>query len=81
MRFLRRSGQTVADLRRSVRTDLLSTRLRSKVAGTGTEAERQERLATFVKDFTGRWQEATTCSPRYHAGKVCRPLTRQAPGR
>ena len=61
-RYLRRSGQTSADVRLRVRTDLLTQRLRDlAVEGATTPAEERERLDAFVAAFRRKWRARTVC--------------------
>lgn len=61
-KFLKTSGQTPEDIRHRVELDLLSNRIRERVAGGG---DKQKALDRFVKDFTRRWQARTRCRPAY----------------
>jgi SurA N-terminal domain len=64
--FLRGSGQTMADLRRRVRVDLLANRLRRRAIGDATDPEEQQRrVEAFVADFRARWRSVTLCTPRF----------------
>ena len=62
-RFLRRSGQTLADLRLRVRQDLLSSRLRDRaLEGIDDPEEQMARLDAFVTDYRMRWLAQTRCT-------------------
>lgn len=60
-RFLRQSGQTVTDLLLRVRLDLLSTKLRDRVAPHGD----QKALDRFVREFQAEWPPRTYCLSGY----------------
>jgi hypothetical protein len=65
-KFLRSSGQTVADLLFRVRLNLLSTRIQRRVvAGERTAAGRQRALEHFFKAFRETWRARTYCVPAY----------------
>jgi len=71
-RFLRRSGQTVADVKLRVRTDLLADRLRAHaVRGAKTPRGQQKRVDRFVKRFTARWKARTICVEGYVSEWEC----------
>jgi hypothetical protein len=73
-RFLRDSGQTVADLLFRVQLSLLSARLQKRVVrGLHSAAARQRALSRFVTGFRERWTVQTVCEPSYvvpDCGKV-----------
>jgi hypothetical protein len=65
-RFLRKSGQTVADLIFRVELNLLSERIqKSVVAGHRSASSKEHALAQFVKTFKVKWQAQTYCSSEY----------------
>jgi hypothetical protein len=65
-RFLRRTGQTDADVRHRVRLDLLSDRIRDDVIGGEKRARvQQRRLDEFIAAFFARWHAQTLCTPRF----------------
>ncbi len=71
-RFLRTSGQTVADVKRRVRQDLLSQRISKRVVGDAKTAEGQwRRLDRFIVDFTARWRAVTVCGEGFTSGDDC----------
>jgi hypothetical protein len=60
--FLKRSGETVADLLLRVRLNLSSMAIQQQiVAGQTTEAGRDQALANFVTSFSARWRAQTYC--------------------
>ncbi len=64
--FLKRSGQTVADLMFRVKLNLLSQRIEKRVVSGHRGAKSQQRaLARFVKDFKRKWQAQTYCAAQY----------------
>jgi hypothetical protein len=64
--FLRRSGQTVADLMLRVRLNLLSARIQHDVeAGLRSAHARHQALSRFVHEFKARWTAQTYCAPAY----------------
>ena len=62
--FLKRSGQTVADLLLRVRLNILSERLQGKVLA-GHRGKRDDRLALerFIHAFKAKWTAQTYCEP------------------
>lgn len=61
-RFLRNSGQTVADLLLRVRLNMLSEAIQKRVAGSAKGAQAKQRaLSEFIKGFKVRWQAQTIC--------------------
>jgi hypothetical protein len=64
--FLRKSGQTVADLLFRVRLNLLSTGIQRHVlAGHRGAKSRQRALGGFVQEFKLKWTAQTYCEPGY----------------
>jgi hypothetical protein len=64
--FLRKSGQTVADLLFRVRLNLLSTGIQRHVlAGHRGAKSRQRALGGFVHEFKLKWTAQTSCEPGY----------------
>jgi hypothetical protein len=64
--FLRKSGQTVADLLFRVRLNLLSTGIQRHVlAGRRGAKSKQRALGSFVKEFKLKWTAQTYCEPGY----------------
>jgi hypothetical protein len=64
--FLRKSGQTVADLLFRVRLNLLSTAIQRHVlAGHRGAKSRQRALGGFVQEFKLKWTAQTSCEPGY----------------
>lgn len=65
-RFLRDSGQTVADLIFRVELNLLSGRIqKSVVAGDRGASSKKRALSEFVKTFKATWQAQTYCASEY----------------
>ncbi|MGD1056554.1 MAG: hypothetical protein ABR992_03990 [Solirubrobacteraceae bacterium] len=65
-RFLRKSGQTVADLMFRVELNLLSERIeKSVVAGHRGALSKQRALSRFVKAFKAKWRPQTYCASEY----------------
>jgi hypothetical protein len=65
-RWLRRSGQTLADVRRRVRIELLINGVRRRVIGDAKTPEgQQRRLDRFLVEFRARWRAQTLCTPRF----------------
>jgi hypothetical protein len=65
-RFLRQSGETVADLLFRVELNLLSQRVQKHVLAAHHSASSKERaLSPFVKTFKARWQAQTYCAAQY----------------
>ncbi len=71
-RFLRDSGQTVADIKWSVKTSLLTDRLRHAVTeGAFTRREERERLDAFVAEFSRKWRARTACRAPWVSESEC----------
>ena len=65
-RFLRASGQTIADLLMRVRLNILSSAIQRRVAASAEGAKAKERaLSEFIKGFKARWQAQTVCVPAF----------------
>ena len=65
-KFLRQTGETVADLLLRIRLNLLSQRIQSEVvAGHHGERARQQALKRFAEGFKARWMAQTYCEPAY----------------
>jgi hypothetical protein len=65
-RFLRQSGETVADLLFRVELNLLSEWVQKRVvAGHHSASSKERALSNFVKAFKARWQAQTYCAPQY----------------
>ncbi len=65
-KFLKRSGQTVADILLRVRLSILSERIqRSVQAGYRGARSRQHALESFVHEFKADWTAQTYCAPAY----------------
>jgi len=65
-KFLRKSGQTVADLMFRVELNLLSERIqKSAIAGHHGAASKERALSQFVKAFKAKWQAQTYCASEY----------------
>jgi hypothetical protein len=65
-RFLRESGQTVADLMFRVELNLLSSRIQRRVlAGHHTGRSQRRALSRFVRTFKSNWQRQTYCVSPY----------------
>lgn len=76
-KFLRRSGQTVADLLFRVRLQLLSSRVEKQVVAGQHGAASERALAGFVREFHTKWLARTYCAPGYaikDCGHVQAPL-------
>jgi foldase protein PrsA len=74
-RFLRTTGQTVADVRRRVRSDMLWERLQARaVRGAKTDRGTTRRLARFEERFTARWRAVTVCDEDYDSRDECGTL-------
>jgi hypothetical protein len=66
--FVKRSGQTVADLMLRVELNLLSARIQKRVvAGHHSQASKELALKHFVKRFKRKWRARTYCVPKYAA--------------
>ena len=64
--FLRKSGQTVADLMLRVELNLLSVRIqKSVVAGHRTPSSQQHAVSQFLNAFKVKWQAQTYCASEY----------------
>jgi hypothetical protein len=64
--FLRKSGQTVADLLYRVELNLLSARIQKRVvAGHHSPASQERALSQFVKAFKAKWEPQTYCASEY----------------
>jgi hypothetical protein len=64
--FLRKSGQTVADLLFRVELNLLSERIQKHVvAGHRSAASQRRALSQFVKAFKMKWEAQTYCASEY----------------
>jgi len=71
-RFLRESGQTLADIKRRVRLDMLSNRLRDRaVRGAKTPRGQMRRLDRYVERFNARWKAKTICLEGYGSEYEC----------
>jgi hypothetical protein len=65
-KFLRSSGETVANLLFRVRLDLLSAQIQKQVLAGHRGARTQQRvLSNFVGEFKSRWTAQTYCEPAY----------------
>lgn len=65
-RFLKQSGQTVADLLLRVRLNMTSERLQKlALAGHHGAHSREHALERFVHDFKAKWTAQTYCVPAY----------------
>lgn len=65
-KFLRDSGQTVADLLFRVELNLLSAGIQKQVvAGHHGAASKRRALSQFVKSFKAKWQAQTYCAAEY----------------
>jgi hypothetical protein len=66
VKFLRKSGQTAADLLFRVELNLLSERIQESVtAGDRSQSSRLQALSQFVKAFKLKWQAQTYCASEY----------------
>jgi hypothetical protein len=64
--FLRKSGQTIADLLFRVEVNLLSERIQKRVvAGHHGAASQLRALSQFVKAFKAKWEPQTYCAVEY----------------
>jgi hypothetical protein len=64
--FLRKSGQTVADLLYRVELNLLSQRIQKRVvAGHHGPTSQERALSQFVKAFKAKWEPQTYCASEY----------------
>jgi hypothetical protein len=76
-RFLRRSGQTAADIRLRVRMGLFSDKLRAlATAGAATPEEQQAQLDEFVVAFHQKWRARTACRPPWVTELDCGATSR-----
>ncbi len=65
-RFLKRSGQAVADILFRVRLSILSERIqKAVVAGHHGARSRRHALESFVHEFKAEWKAQTYCAPTY----------------
>jgi len=65
-KFLRSSGQTIADLLMRVRLNMLSGAIQRHVAASAKGAKAKQRaLSEFIKGFKARWQAQTECVPAF----------------
>jgi hypothetical protein len=65
-KFLKQSGETVADLLFRVRLNLLSERIQKHVlAGHRSTRSKQRALEGFVHAFKLKWEAQTYCEPGY----------------
>lgn len=65
-KFLKQSGETVADLLFRVRLNLLSERIQKRVlAGHHSARGKQRALERFVHGFRLKWEAQTYCEPGY----------------
>jgi hypothetical protein len=65
-RFLKQTGQTVADILLRVRLSILSERIQKSVeAGHHGARSRQSALESFVHEFKAEWTAQTYCAPAY----------------
>jgi hypothetical protein len=71
-RYLRRTGQSIADIRFRVRSTLLSDKLRELATeGATTPAQQQEQLDAFVRDYHAKWRARTACRPPWVVRRRC----------
>jgi hypothetical protein len=64
--FMKRTGQTPADLMFRVRLNLLSKRIEAHVEAKARGVQAQQRaLSRFIKDFKRHWQSRTYCTTEY----------------
>jgi hypothetical protein len=63
--FLKSAGETRSDLKYRVRLDMLSERIRTTVAGTGSARVRAQRLSRFVTRYRRTWLNRTSCLESY----------------
>jgi foldase protein PrsA len=71
-RFLRTSGQTVADVKQRVRLDMLSERVRDRaVRRAKTPRGEQRLLDRYVVRLTARWRARTICLEGYDSDNEC----------
>jgi hypothetical protein len=76
-RFLRRSGQTPADIRTRVRVVLHGDKLRDlATAGTATPEEAEAALEAFVRRFNRKWRARTACRPPWDSEFACGDVRR-----
>lgn len=76
-KFLRRTGQTAADLLLRVRLSMLTTRIQQRVAGHGSARRRRRALTRFVEHFERKWKAQTYCETLYevpHCGHTAGSL-------
>ena len=61
-KFLRNSGQTIADLLLRVRLNLLSMAIQKRIVASAQGAQaKQQAISEFVKAFKARWKAQTVC--------------------
>jgi hypothetical protein len=63
--FLEDSGMTRSDLKYRVRLDMLSERIRTDAAGTGSARTQERRISRFLRGFGRKWKARTSCLPGY----------------
>jgi hypothetical protein len=76
-KFLRRTGQTTADLLLRVRLSMLTARIQQRVAGHGSARRRRRALARFLEHFERKWKAQTYCETLYkvpHCGHTAGSL-------
>ncbi len=65
-RFLRTSGETVANLLLRVRLNMLSAAIQHHVMETASgEPAQAQALAAFIHGFDARWRSQTRCAPAF----------------
>jgi len=74
-RFLKRTGQTEADILDRVRSDLLTERIRRQVmAKARTRAGRDRLIERFARRFHRKWRSRTVCGEGYTVRQCSRTL-------
>lgn len=72
-KFMRDSGQTVADIRGRIAVALLSSKIQASVVKGVATADRDAKLTAFVEQFQSRWRARTVCAAAF-AIDICHPL-------
>lgn len=63
--FLKKSGETIGDLRTRVRLELLIGLIKGEVRAKATKGQGSAALSSFERSFKERWKAQTSCKPSY----------------